>query len=99
MSGVPRPERKRQLSLGLGPKDRTARAGEEAGLEEERHHVRLADGLTVEALDRETLRTAAPDVLDERGERGPQPFLVGLPERDEGAAAALDEERRLAAEQ
>ena len=39
------------------------------------------------------------DVRDERGERGPQPRLVRLAQRHERAAAALDEERRLAAEQ
>src|SRR6266542_1381574 len=83
----------------LGPKDSAAGAGEEAGLEQERHHVGLPHGLAVEALDREALRATAPDVLHERRERGPQPFLVRLAERDERAAAPLDEERRLTAEE
>src|SRR6266540_1158327 len=83
----------------LGPKDSAARAGEEACVEQERHHVGLPHRFAVEALDREALRTTAPDVLHERRERGPQPFLVRLAERDERAAAALDEERRLAAEE
>ena len=36
---------------------------------------------------------------DERGERRPQPGLLRLAERDDRAAAALDEQRRLAAEE
>ena len=36
---------------------------------------------------------------DERGERGAEPLVLGLAQRHERAAAALDEERRLAAEQ
>ena len=38
-------------------------------------------------------------MLDERRERRPQPRLVRVAQRDERAAAALDEERRLAAQQ
>ena len=60
---------------------------------------RLADGMAVEALDREPLRAAALDVVDERRERRTQPRFVRLAQRHERAAAALDEERRLAAEQ
>jgi hypothetical protein len=37
--------------------------------------------------------------LDERGERRPQPVGIGLAEREERAAAPLDVEGRLAAEQ
>src|SRR5712691_2531102 len=40
-------------SGGSGTKDGTARTGEEAGFEQQRHHVGLADRLAVEALDRE----------------------------------------------
>ena len=39
------------------------------------------------------------DVLDQRGDRRTQPFLVRLAQRHERPAAALDEERGLAAEQ
>ena len=57
-------------------------------------------GLPVEALDREAgLAAAALHVRDERLERRSQPRLVGLAQRHERAAAALDEERGLAAEQ
>ena len=41
----------------------------------------------------------ARDVLDERRERRAEPVLLRLAQRHERAAAALDEERRLAAEQ
>jgi len=52
----------------LGPEHGPPRAGEEAGLEQERHGTRLNYGLAVEALDREPPGAAAPDVLDERGD-------------------------------
>ena len=39
------------------------------------------------------------DVGDERGERGTQPLGIGLAQRNERAAAALDEQHRLAVEQ
>ena len=51
---------------------------------------------------RSTASRFAPPCLtnaDERRERRAEPVLVRLAERDERAAAALDEERRLAAEQ
>src|SRR5712691_1035650 len=54
------------------------RAGEEPGLEQERHHFGLADGAGVEALDREPLRAASPDEFDERRQRRTQPGLVRL---------------------
>ena len=62
-------------------------------------HERLVDRLAVEALDGEPLRAAALHVRDERGERDAQPVLLRLAQRDERAAAALDEEHRFAAEQ
>ncbi len=76
-----------------------SRAGQEAGLDEELHGFRLRDRLAVEALDRKTFRTTRPDVGDERGECRSQPLVVGIAERDERPAAALDEERRLAVEE
>ena len=63
----------------LSPQHRAARAGEEAGLHEQRHDQRLRHGLAVEALDRETLRTATLDEPDERLERRTQPLLIRLP--------------------
>ena len=82
-----------------GLKHGAARPGEEAGLEQQRHDLGLADGVAVEALDREPLRAAAPHVVDERGERRTQPGLVRLAQRHERAPAALDEQRCLSAEQ
>ena len=83
----------------LRAEDGSARAGEEAGLDEERHHHRSRDRLAVEALDREAFRAAALHVRDERRERDAKPVLLRLAERHERATAALDEEHRLAAEQ
>ena len=60
---------------------------------------RLGHRLAVEALDRQPLRAAALDVRDERRERRRAAILVRLAQRHERAAAALDEQRRLAAEQ
>ena len=60
-------------STALRPQHGPARAGEEAGLDEQRERVRLDDGLAVETLDREPLRAAGADVGDERLERRPQP--------------------------
>src|SRR5215210_590563 len=79
--------------------DGTARARHEPGLEQQRHDLRVADGLAVEALDGEPLPAAPFDVGDEGRQRLPEPVLLGLPQRDERAAAALDVQRRLAAEQ
>src|SRR5204863_8206383 len=64
----------------LGAEDGAARAGEEARFEEERHDVRLAYRLTVEALDRQAAAAAGADVRDEGRERRAQPCLVGVAE-------------------
>src|SRR5262249_56200535 len=84
----------RELGTEHGP----PRPGQEAGLEQQRVDRRLRDGLAVEALDREPLRAAVLHVLDERGERGAQPLVLGLAQRDERPPTALHEQRRLAAE-
>src|SRR5687767_12155099 len=52
------------------------RAGEEPGLDEHRHDLRLGDGPPVEALDRKPRPASRADVRDERLDRRPQPFLV-----------------------
>ena len=67
---------------------------------EQRHDLRSLTRLAVEALDREALlrpllRTCATSAV----EGGSEPALVRITQRDERAAAALDEERGLAAEQ
>src|SRR5690348_6647823 len=84
---------------GLRAKDRAARAGEEACFDEQRHDHGVDDLLAVEALHGEALRTAATDMCDEGRERDAEPFLLRLAQRDDRPAAALHEERRLAAEQ
>src|SRR5205814_4685642 len=56
-------------------------------------------GLAVEPFDREPLGATTFDVLDERLERDAQPVILGITERHERAAAALDEQRGLAAEE
>src|SRR6266550_2189585 len=57
--------------VSLGPQHGTTRAGEEAGLEEQREDLSLGDGLAVEALDCEPLFAGAPlHMLDECLERG-----------------------------
>src|SRR6478672_7213642 len=85
--------------LLLRPQHRPPRTGEEAGLDEELHRLGLRDRLAVEALDRKPFGTTRPHMGHERGECGSQPVVVGLAERDERPAAALDEERRLAVEE
>ena len=45
------------------------RPGNEAHLCEQRHDLRLGDGLAVEALDREAADVRVARVPDERGER------------------------------
>src|SRR5256885_4841491 len=76
------------------------RPGEKAGFDEQRHCFALRDRLAVEALDREALlRAAGTNIVDQSGEDGPEPALVGIAERNERAAATLDEQRGLAAEQ
>ena len=73
-------------SAGSSPALRTqhgaARAGEEAGVDEELHGVTLRHWHAVEALDREPLCSARPHVGDESGDRGPQPLRIGLAQRD-----------------
>lgn len=73
----------RVRAVPSGAEDGAARAGDEAGVEQERHDLGLADGLTIEALDGEPLRAAAFDVRDERLERDTQPLVVRLTQRDE----------------
>src|SRR5918996_1658380 len=102
--GDPHPGRvpRALLSAGLSasrPQHGPPRPREEAGLEEERHDLRLADRLAVEALHRQAPHARAAGMGDEGLESRPQPGLLGLAQRDERAAAALDEKRRLAAEQ
>ena len=85
--------------FGRQGRGRPARAGHEAGLEEERHQLGLPHRFAVEALDRQALAPLGLHVLDESRERGPQPFFVRFPQGDDRAAAPLDEERRLAAQE
>src|SRR5436190_2726423 len=80
-------------------KRRSARALDESRVEEERHDRRLADRLAVEALDRQPLHAGALDVLDQGRESLAQPLVLRLAQRDERPAAALDEQRRFAAEE
>src|SRR5438094_6785133 len=80
-------------------KRRAARALDESGLEQERHDRRLANCLAVEPLDRETFHARPADVVDQRGESVAEPAILRIAQRDERAAAALDEQRRLAAEE
>src|SRR5213594_916600 len=68
----------------LGAKHRAPWAGEKTGLEQERHDLRLADRLAVEALHREPRLAAAPlDVLDQCCKREAQPSLLRLSQRHE----------------
>src|SRR6266511_124015 len=83
----------------LRAEDRATRTGEEAGFEQERHRVALADWIAVEAFDGQTLGTASTHVLHERRERGPQPRLVGVAKWQQRPATALHVEHRLTAEQ
>ena len=85
--------------VAYGRRTAPARPGEEAGLDEQAHRLRLDDRLAVEALDREPLRAARAHVRDERLDRRPEPLGIRVAQRDERAAAALDEQRRLAVEQ
>src|SRR6266511_3563422 len=73
--------------------------GEETCLEQQRHDLCLADRLAVEAFDREPLRAALLHMVDERRKRDAQPTLFRIAQRHERAAAALDEQRGLSAEQ
>ena len=87
----------------LGAQHRSPRAGEETGLDEQRHDLRLGHGLAVETLDGKPLRLTETrrraNVLDQRSDRGAQPLLVRLAQRDERAAAALDVEGGLPTEE
>ena len=65
----------------LGAEHRAARAGEEAGLEQQRVDRCLGDSLPVEALDRKTLCAALLHIRDVRRERWAQPFVRGLAQR------------------
>jgi DNA-binding CsgD family transcriptional regulator len=85
-------------AAGLGPEDGPPRAGEEAGVEQEREHLGLRHRPPVVALNGEALRAAAPHVGDERVQGRAEPRLVRLAQRHERAPAALDEEHGLAAE-
>jgi hypothetical protein len=82
-----------------GPEHRPARPREEAGLDEQRHHVAFRHRLAVEPLDGQPLRATAPHMRDESRERRPQPRLVGIQQRNERTAAALDVQHRLTAQQ
>ena len=57
--------------LRLSPQHGAPRAGEEAGLDEQRHDERPRHGLAVETLHGKPLRTAPLDEPYERRERGP----------------------------
>src|SRR5581483_11514940 len=87
------------LGHGLRPQHRPARPGEEARLDEERKRVAVADRGAVEALHGQPPRPARAHVRHERRERRAKPRLLRLAQRDERAAAALDVERSLAAEE
>src|ERR671930_1310264 len=80
-------------------KCRPARALDETGLEQERHDRGFAHRLAVEALDREASLSRAAEVLDQCREGLAEPVFLGIAQRDERAAAALHEQRGLAAEQ
>src|SRR5205823_737224 len=83
----------------LRTKHGAPRPDEEARVDEERHHLALGHRLAVEPFDRQPLRTTCLDVRDERGECLLQPRFVGLAQRNERAAAALDVEDSLTAEE
>src|SRR6478735_1018103 len=83
----------------LRPQDRAPWACEEARLDEQRQGVALDDRAAVEALDREPPPTIGPHPFDERREGRPEPLGVRVAQRQQRAAAALDVERRLAAQE
>ena len=82
-----------------GAEHSATRAGKEAGLDEERHRLGLDDRPAVEPLDCKALRVTFAHPVRERDERGPEPCLVGLTQRDEGATTPLDVERGRATEE
>ena len=88
-----------QPSIELRPQNRAPRPGQEPRLDEERQGLALPDRLSVEPLDGEPFPREPPRVVDEGGQRKPQPLRIGIPQRHERAAAALDEQGRPAAEQ
>src|SRR4029077_15652507 len=81
------------------PKRRAARARDEAGLDQQRHDLAVADGLAVEALDRQALDPRRLCLPHQRRQRSAELSPRGPTERHERPAAALHEERRLAADQ
>src|SRR5436190_13269497 len=80
-------------------KRRAARSLDETRVQQQRHDRRLRDRLAIEALDREPLHARPADVVDECRERFAEPVVLQIAQRHERAAAALDEQRRLAAQQ
>src|SRR6266511_2434106 len=87
------------VSRALGTQHGTARSSQKAGLEQQRHDLRLTYRIAVETLDREPLRTTPLHVFDQRGECAAHPGFLRLSKRDERAPSTLHEERGLAAEQ
>ena len=83
----------------LRPQHGAARSGEKACLDEQRHRLGLGDRAAVEPLHGQALGMALTHPIREGLERRTQPVLVGLAQGHERAAAALDVERRHAAEQ
>src|SRR5439155_19382587 len=69
-----------------GTEHGASRAGQETGLDQQRHHERLGDRLAVEALDSEALRAAPLDKATNAPEPGPGARHVGLSRRDGRAA-------------
>ena len=82
-----------------GTQDSAARPGQEARLDEQGQRVALDDRPPVEALDREPAAAIRSDPADEGGERRAEPVAVGVAERQQRPAAALDVEHGLTAEE
>ena len=106
-AGPCRPRRRRVPShagmsgkgTSSGTQDSAARPGQEAGLDEQGQCVALHDRPPVEALDREPAAAVRSDPADEGGERRAEPVAVGVAERQQRPAAALDVEHGLTAEE
>src|SRR3954453_12472378 len=77
------PERPWTRTMRLRPEDRTPRAGEEAGLDQQRPRTRPDDRLSVEPRHVQALSAGAADMRNEGRERDAQPLLLGLAQRDE----------------
>src|ERR687887_1884071 len=76
--------RRRRAGDGLsGAKRGAAWALDEPGLEQQRHDGGLADGLAVEALDREAPLARAAEILDQGCEGLAEPSLLGIAQRNE----------------